>query len=79
MLHGSPHFARRVHHELKLLALLVHGKQISGGHGGETALRAERQVLERHEPGSLSRSSAPCQAKSCEVGLSSTGISEIST
>ena len=49
----SPDFARGVHHELKFLPLLVHGKQVAGGHGCEAALRAERQVFQRHELGSL--------------------------
>src|SRR5258708_3107512 len=52
--HGSsPHPRGSGRDKLELAALIVDGDQVAERAGGETALRAYREVLERHVPGRL--------------------------
>src|SRR5204862_5441749 len=45
---AAPDLPRGRHDELQLAPLIVHRKQIAGGDRREAALRAEREMLERH-------------------------------
>ena len=49
----APDFAGRIYHQREFLPLFVNGKQIARGRGCKTALRADRQILQRHEFGGL--------------------------
>src|SRR5262245_3004424 len=49
----SPHASRSLEHHVQLTPLLVFGEQIARNTGGEAALRAEREVLERKVPARL--------------------------
>src|SRR5215469_9429444 len=50
---SSPHLAGYRGHEIELAALIINRDEVAEGARGEAALRAERQLLQRHVAGRL--------------------------